>query len=509
MTGTSTRTHGERGVAIILTALALIPLMTFAAFGVDLASWYSRSSFLQKSADAAALAGTVWMPNLGKSTTVACDSLLENGIDGGDCGTGPFGVEIDRGSTSTSLRVTVTDPNATRYFSQVIDSGNQALTRSAEAEYNLPIPLGSPLNYFGGDYTRTVPPTPPDTYTLNWPTSANSSSRRPAVAQVGDTAQGFNCNVGTLSAQGYGRWTSATNYEAANFGGSSVRCNYSVTFTLPGGTPSNVPPPDYTRRAPTNAPCNVFQTATTNGRWETATTYNNTARYVSGNTGFRQCTWAVAATSDRPNFSDGSNIPPGSAPVNRPCRVGYETASGGGDRRRPARWSASGAPSGGTQARRQPLVPLAGRRHDHRRAGAAEPDRLHAIARVLGSDRGSQHLRDERRHLLHPVLHHGELRLGPEPAVPGSGQPRSRLLVRRQGTRCRRRVHRHQRLRRLPQHQRDRRRARRRPLVHQRLHLPHRLQGVPADEPARLQRPHRGVRVDDRQRNRWQLQLAG
>ena len=64
-----------------------------------------------------------------KAEQVACDSLQQNGIDGGDCGTGDFEVVIDRGSTANSLRVTVTDPDATRYFSQVFGDGNQRLTR--------------------------------------------------------------------------------------------------------------------------------------------------------------------------------------------------------------------------------------------------------------------------------------------------------------------------------------------------------------------------------------------
>ena len=66
---TRTRVEGEKGIAVMVTALLLIPLMIFAAFGVDLASWYSRISYLQKSADAASLAGTVWMPDLTKATT--------------------------------------------------------------------------------------------------------------------------------------------------------------------------------------------------------------------------------------------------------------------------------------------------------------------------------------------------------------------------------------------------------------------------------------------------------
>lgn len=346
-TRTRSRGRGERGVAIVVTALCLIPLMTFAAFGVDLASWYSRSSYLQKSADAAALAGTVWMPNLGKSTAIACDSLQQNGIDGGDCGPGDFEVDIERGSTPTSLRVVVTDPDAARYFSQVVSSGQQRLTRSAEAEYNLPIPLGSPLNYFGGDATRTQPAQSFE-YALNWPTGANTASRPPAVAQVGETQQSFGCNVGSVNVQGYGRWTGITTYDPSGFSG-STRCNYSVLFTLPGGTPTNIPPPDHTRRAPTNAPCNVFHGTSTNGRWETATTYNSGSRYTSG-TGNRQCTWAVAESDDVPFFHDGSNIPPGSAPVNRPCRVGYETSLGWWGPTTTSGWTTVGTPSGGTQA---------------------------------------------------------------------------------------------------------------------------------------------------------------
>ena len=107
-----------------MTALCLIPLMIFAAFGVDLASWHARVSFLQKSADAAALAGTVWMPDL-----VARDHrrLRRASSERGRrhrhlprlLRQRQFTVDIGRGSTATSLRVDVTDPNARRYFSQV------------------------------------------------------------------------------------------------------------------------------------------------------------------------------------------------------------------------------------------------------------------------------------------------------------------------------------------------------------------------------------------------------
>src|SRR5690606_38809267 len=77
------RFRGERGVAVILTALVLVPLMVFAAFGVDLASFYARVGELQRAADAAALAGTVWMPDYDKAKAEAAASLRKNGfVDG-------------------------------------------------------------------------------------------------------------------------------------------------------------------------------------------------------------------------------------------------------------------------------------------------------------------------------------------------------------------------------------------------------------------------------------------
>ena len=104
MPTTRTRSTGEKGVAVVITALCLLPLMIFAAFGVDLASWHSRISYIQKSADAAALAGTVWMPDIGEATAVACESLARNGIVGNaesdDCqgAGGEYRINVEPGS---------------------------------------------------------------------------------------------------------------------------------------------------------------------------------------------------------------------------------------------------------------------------------------------------------------------------------------------------------------------------------------------------------------------------
>jgi hypothetical protein len=300
---------------VVLVALLLFPLLVFAAYGVDLAHWRARVTYLQSAADAAAAAGAVWMPNLPKATQVATATLAHNGIVSG---VDNMLVEIAEGATPTSLRVEVTDQNADRFLSSIVSDG-QVLKRSAEAEYALTLPLGSPLNYFGGDRSKTQLP---DTtvYSVTWPLPAGSTSRPPA-------GPSFGCNVGTASSQNLGRWTSATTFDPTGYSG-STRCQWTV-LGIAGAGVTAVPPPDHTTRAPTNQPCRVRAdgnaTGTVLGRWASGV-------YTSGTGGTgNMCEFTVYSTDATtvPSFSGTT------APQNRPCNVGYEASNG--------RWPSSGA----------------------------------------------------------------------------------------------------------------------------------------------------------------------
>ena len=66
-----TRVKGEKGYVLIMAALLLLPLLAFAGFAVDIGSWYTYANRMQRAADAAALAGVVWMPNDEKAEQVA------------------------------------------------------------------------------------------------------------------------------------------------------------------------------------------------------------------------------------------------------------------------------------------------------------------------------------------------------------------------------------------------------------------------------------------------------
>ncbi len=303
--GPSRRGRGDGGLVIVMTSLLLLPLLTFAAYGIDLASWHSRIGQLQRSADAAALAGTVWMPNLVKAKAVAADSLARNHIVHG---VDDVTVAIQEGATPNSLRVTITDHDAPQYFSALVRR-DQVLSRMAEAEYYLPLPLGSPLNYFGGDATKTSL-SDTTTITVGWPNPYDSLARPPAGP--------FGCNVGTASTQGLGRWSSATSYSATGFSG-TTRCTWAPVTATTSPSPST--------QMPTNVPCNRLQTPTGSlGRWNSGV-LGLLPTYSAGNrhtgtvaTGNRQCTWSVAGTQ-----------PPDSAtraPTNAPCNVNGDVLGG-------------------------------------------------------------------------------------------------------------------------------------------------------------------------------------
>jgi hypothetical protein len=139
--------RGEHGYVLVLTALVLPALMLMAAFAVDLGSWYARAAQLQRGADAAALAGVVWMPNnFDKAEDEAIAAATRNGLVHGE---GNVTVTVSRvPQQPQQLQVTIVDADAEAYFGQVV-LDHITLSRTAVARFVLPIPLGSPLNGFG------------------------------------------------------------------------------------------------------------------------------------------------------------------------------------------------------------------------------------------------------------------------------------------------------------------------------------------------------------------------
>ncbi len=140
------RRRDEHGYVLVLTAMLLIPLLLISAMAVDYGAWYTDGSRMQRAADAAALAGVVWLPDLTTATTVAQNTAKSDGYDDS---LSNITVAVSKLS-DYELKVVITDTAAKTFLSSFV-SKTVTISRSATAKYVLPVPLGSPHNYFGTD----------------------------------------------------------------------------------------------------------------------------------------------------------------------------------------------------------------------------------------------------------------------------------------------------------------------------------------------------------------------
>jgi len=139
-----------------LTALLLIPLMIFAALAVDIGAWYIRAQQAQAAADAAALGGVVWMPDLPTATAAAVDIAARNGFvdqPGCDnpvptCTAATYPQVVATRVSNQQLRVDIFT-EAEVYFGSVVQPGPIEIQRNAVSEYVLPVPMGNPTSALG------------------------------------------------------------------------------------------------------------------------------------------------------------------------------------------------------------------------------------------------------------------------------------------------------------------------------------------------------------------------
>jgi len=144
-----TRLKGERGYVLIMSALLMLPLLAFAGFAVDIGYWYTHANRMQRAADAASLAGVVWMPNDEKAETIALETAKANGFDDAD----PDIVVTVTPIGNRRLKVYIHDLSVDMYLSSLfLDQVD--IERQALAEYVQAVPMGSPDNTLGNDPLR-------------------------------------------------------------------------------------------------------------------------------------------------------------------------------------------------------------------------------------------------------------------------------------------------------------------------------------------------------------------
>jgi len=139
----------EAGVVLIWMALMIAVLLGMAGLSLDVANWYLQGNREQKAADAAALAGAVFLPDdPGRAFSTARDFANRNGYSGNANTT----VTVNQEPKKSQLRVTITR-TIDNFFGGLLHLPSTTITRTSVAEFVGPVPMGSPANSFGDEPT--------------------------------------------------------------------------------------------------------------------------------------------------------------------------------------------------------------------------------------------------------------------------------------------------------------------------------------------------------------------
>jgi hypothetical protein len=137
----------ERGVVLAFLAMILFTLIVMAGLAVDVGNWWWTGQKVQRTADAAAMAGVTYLPaDLTTAQSTANDIANRNGYENGTNATIVAGLD-DR---PTELRVTITT-EVDNFFTGILGFKKTTITRSAVADYVGSVPMGSPADYLGQD----------------------------------------------------------------------------------------------------------------------------------------------------------------------------------------------------------------------------------------------------------------------------------------------------------------------------------------------------------------------
>src|SRR3989449_2352525 len=149
----------DRGQTLAIVALMLTALFGFMGLVADI-GWYELNMVrIQRAADAAALAGVVYLPgNVAGAVAAAQLEAAKNGFVTGVNGVTVTSVQDPL--NGSILNVTVSGPVRT-FFARLFGVASFTARRNARAEFVLPVPMGSPVDYYGVNVICRNTDTPP------------------------------------------------------------------------------------------------------------------------------------------------------------------------------------------------------------------------------------------------------------------------------------------------------------------------------------------------------------
>jgi Flp pilus assembly protein TadG len=147
------RLREDSGYIAVAVAIMLPVLLGLSAFTIDVGNWYVQADKIQRAADAAALAGVTYLPgDLAAAKRQALATAAANGYT--NDGTTVVDPEPVSGNPN-QLQVTITT-YVDNTFGKLLGLDTEKLIRTAVANYQAPLPLGSPCNEFGDGPDPTI-----------------------------------------------------------------------------------------------------------------------------------------------------------------------------------------------------------------------------------------------------------------------------------------------------------------------------------------------------------------
>ncbi|MHB8399920.1 MAG: pilus assembly protein TadG-related protein [Candidatus Limnocylindrales bacterium] len=235
------RGRRSRGQVLVIFAMSILLLLGFCAIVVDVTWYWANTLRVQRAADAAALAGVVNLPgNVPGAVTTAVTAAKQNGYtvsngckaDGKTPSAVPGMCAGQDPSNDRQLDVTLSEPVNT-FFMHLFGINSITATRNSKALYVLPVPMGSPLNYYGVGCFRSPSGAQPVCTTAG---NSNGASGIPDATVVNPTPPTGGGAPSQLNSQGFfgaaitkgGNTQNGDAYDPAldNYGGRTTNPSY-------------------------------------------------------------------------------------------------------------------------------------------------------------------------------------------------------------------------------------------------------------------------------------------
>lgn len=136
----------EAGQIIVIFVLMLTVLIGLVGIAIDVTYAWRNGLQIQRAADAAAMAGVVYLPGDIATATVRADAIATS--NGYTAGSGLTVTVNPNPANDRQLDVTITAPVQT-FFVRLFGINQWTVTRQARAGYQLPVPMGSPEAFYG------------------------------------------------------------------------------------------------------------------------------------------------------------------------------------------------------------------------------------------------------------------------------------------------------------------------------------------------------------------------